>query len=156
MIADDTLEKLQALKQDILTINPIEVLIETDLSKAAKNLDIVFVFSSSGDIREFKPGAVICDATSSGELAVRKDLARTATVIRGGLIKMPYPVRLGIKSELPEGVISASLAETLLLSFEEKFTSYSLGENFNLDKIEEIADIAVQHGFEVWAPDAPP
>jgi predicted amino acid dehydrogenase len=47
------------------------------------------------------------------------------------------------------------MAETLLLTFAEKFISYSLGENINLDKLEEIADIAVQHGLEVWVPEAP-
>ena len=36
-----------------------------------------------------------------------------------------------------------------------KIVSYSLGEDSNLDKLEEIADIAVQHGFEVWVPEAP-
>lgn len=54
-----------------------------------------------------------------------------------------------------KGTIYASLAETILLTFEEKFVSYSLGDYINLDKLEEIADIAVRHGFEVWVPDAP-
>jgi predicted amino acid dehydrogenase len=30
-----------------------------------------------------------------------------------------------------------------------------LGENINLDKMEEIADLATKHGFEVWVPEAP-
>ena len=51
--------------------------------------------------------------------------------------------------------IQPSLAEIVLLLLDGKFISYSLGENSNLDKLEEIADIAVQHGYEVWVPEAP-
>ena len=47
------------------------------------------------------------------------------------------------------------MAETMLLTLEEKFVTYSLGESINLDKLEEIADTAVRHGFEIWAPEAP-
>jgi predicted amino acid dehydrogenase len=60
-----------------------------------------------------------------------------------------------MRAGLPKGTISASLAETMLLTFEEKIASYFLTDSLNADRLEEIADIAVRHGFEVWAPQAP-
>ena len=42
-----------------------------------------------------------------------------------------------------------------LLTLDEKFVNYSLGDYVNLEKMEEIADLAVQYGFEVWVPGAP-
>ncbi|MFA5276642.1 MAG: hypothetical protein WC417_07110, partial [Candidatus Omnitrophota bacterium] len=51
--------------------------------------------------------------------------------------------------------ISPSLAETALLVLDGNTVSYSLGENSNLDKLEEIANTATRHGFEVWVPEAP-
>jgi predicted amino acid dehydrogenase len=47
------------------------------------------------------------------------------------------------------------MAEAILLTFEGRFVSHSLNEETNPDNLEEIADIAVQHGFEVWVPEAP-
>jgi predicted amino acid dehydrogenase len=41
----------------------------------------------------------------------------------------------------------------MLLTLEGRYLNYSLGENINLDKLEDIADIAVRHGFEVFKPE---
>jgi predicted amino acid dehydrogenase len=75
--------------------------------------------------------------------------------VEAGLIKLPYPVELPLNFGLPKDLVPASLAETMLLALEERFVNYSVGLNMNLDKLEEIADVATKHGFEVWAPDAP-
>lgn len=58
--------------------------------------------------------------------------------------------------KLPDGrIVHAALGETMLLALEEKFMRYSQGDNLNLENLEEIADIATRHGFEVWVPEAP-
>ncbi len=72
-----------------------------------------------------------------------------------GLIKLPFALDWSRQMGLAGGVVPAALAETMLLAFEDKFISYSLGDYINPDKLEEIADIAVRHGFEVWVPQAP-
>ena len=71
---------------------------------------------------------------------------RDGSVIKAGKVKLPFSGQ----------VISAAMAEVMLLALDERLVSYSLGENIILDKLEEIADIAVRHGFEIWVPEAPP
>lgn len=75
--------------------------------------------------------------------------------IQAGLIKLPHPENFDINLGLDKGLIPASLAETILLTMDGKFTNYSFGDNINPDKMEEIADIAARHGFEIWVPQAP-
>ncbi len=151
-------DKLRLVKEAITAANdacsrPMEVIIERDLSQAIKEADIVIdlegilalVFDAT---EKLKPGAIIC--------AFAKTISRTdITVINGGLIKLPYPAKLGINLGLAGGVIPASIAETMLLALEDKFINYSWGEQVNPDKLEEIANIATRHGFEVWVPEAP-
>ena len=82
---------------------------------------------------------------------MRKD----TTVIRSGLIKLPFPVRMGVNLGLPEGIVPAPVAETMLMAFADKTPGCFLSEDKNPDKLEELADIAVQQGFQVWVPEAP-
>lgn len=126
-------DKLARLKETILHLNPIEIIIEEDAHKAIKEADIVVTANNSPEVI----------------------MSRYNMVIKAGLVRLPYPSELGLNTGLPKGIISAALAETMLLTFEGRFVDYSLGDNINLDKLEEIADICVQHGFEIWVPEAP-
>lgn len=150
--------KLEELRERILYQNPIEVIIEEDAHRAVKDADILINANNSSEaafnVEELKPGAIVCDILPSCRVFDKSNPPQDIRVIRGGLIKMPYPLK-GINTGLPKGIIYASLAETMLLTFEERFVNYSFGDNINLDKLEEIADLAVQHGFEVWVPEAP-
>jgi predicted amino acid dehydrogenase len=152
-------DKLTRLKESIQHLNPIEVLIEEDVHKMLKDADIVV---NANDLpgtalnpEEFKPKAIVCDVSLSRNIISKAHQRQDITVIEAGLIKFPYPMALRINWGLPKDIIPASLAETMLLAFEERLVSYSLGDNINLDKLEEIANIAVRHGLEVWVPGAP-
>ena len=152
-------DKLEQLKETTLHLNSIELIMEEDAYKAVQDADIVINTDSLQeklfDIGKLKPNSIFCDVSLRYNISNKSKLRQDIAFIQAGLIKLPYPDRLGIKNGLPKGITYASLAETMLLVFEEKFVDYSLGENVNLDKLEEIADIAVQHGFEVWVPEAP-
>jgi len=152
-------DKLEQLKETTLHLNSIELIMEEDAYKAVQDADIVINTDSLQgklfDIEKLKPNSIFCDVSLRYNISDKSKLRQDITFIQAGLIKLPYPDRLGIKNGLPKGITYASLAETMLLAFEEKFVDYSLGENVNLDKLEEIADISVQHGFEVWVPKAP-
>ncbi|MBI5145540.1 MAG: hypothetical protein HZA27_05100, partial [Candidatus Omnitrophica bacterium] len=102
-----------------------------------------------------KPGAIICDASLPSIIAGKASLRPDTTLIKAGLVSLPYPGDLNLDLGLPKGIICACLAETMLLALDERFVDYSLGENINLDKMEEIADLATQYGFEIWVPEAP-
>jgi len=129
IIAGKDADRLSMIKETILHQNPVEVVIEFDIGAAIKDADIVI---NSGETPaenlNLKQNSIYCD-------------------VRDLLIK-EYRQK-GSK------FIHPSLAESVLLLLDGKAVSYSLGENTNLDKLEEIADIAVQHGYEVWVPEAP-
>lgn len=111
---------------------------------ALKKADIVINASVSEkeliDIEDLKPGAIFCDV-SLFSLADKAKLRDDITVIEGGLIKLPSGQ-----------IFSAAMAEVMLLALEERFTAYSGVESINPDKLEEIADLAAWHGFEVCLP----
>lgn len=152
-------EKLELLKETIINLRPIEVVIEEDVHKAVKNVDIVINANASDDnpinIEELKSGTIVCEASESSTIATKLNPRQDIIVIKGGLIRLPFPAKLNAYTGLPKNIIYADMAEVMLLTLAKKFVNYSLGDNVNLDKLEEVADLAVQHGFEVWVPEAP-
>ena len=147
-------EMLERLKGNTAQLNPVEVDIEEQVTRAVKEAAVVINADSAlqlaSYLEELKPDTIVCDVYSDSN--VNK---QGITFIRGGLIKLPLGNSLGINTGLPKSIISASMAETILLALEERFVSYSIDEDTNLDKLEEMADIAARHGFEVWVPEAP-
>lgn len=160
-LTDRETGKLVKLKTLILTQANIEVVIENDAGRAVKDADIVIKASCLEEslpnfsLQDLKAGCVFCHIPSFYNGFDRSGLRRDITFAELGLIKLPFEQHVGVHRGLPRGTIYASLAETVLLALEEKFVNYSLGDYINLDKLEEIADLAVQHGFEVWLPEAP-
>lgn len=146
-------EKLERLKKSILNFSTAEVIIEEDPLKLARDADIIIIAGYLSEMQNMlealRPGAIACNIWG------QNNIASNTTLTGAGLIKLPCPINLKLNTGLPEDVVSAAFAETMLLTFEEKFVNYSLGNNINPDKLEEIADIAVRHGFEVWVPQAP-
>jgi len=149
-VAEGNRERLYQLKEKVANLNSVEIVIEDNVHNAVKNANIIINASRSPEalfsLDELKPGAIVCDISASWNIADNPNGRTDIIIIKGGLIKPPHTTK---------NFIHASLAETMLLTLEEKFTSYSLGNNINLDKLEEIADLAVRHGFEVWVPQAP-
>lgn len=152
-------DKLEQLKATLHQLNPVGVIIEEDVHKVVKAADIVITSTGNPnellDIEELKPNAIVCAVSLAENIAGKTDSCQDISIIKGGLIKLPYPANFRINMGLPKDIIYASLAETMLLTFEGKFKNYSLGDNINLDQMEEIADIAMRHGFLVWVPEAP-
>ena len=141
-------------------VNSVIAIPAEDINKnypgALKNSDIIIIAENCQiDFDSLKTNAIVCDISLCGKMRKTEYIPSDITFIEGALIKLPKQLNLGINSGLPNDVVSAPLAETILLALEEKFVSYSLGENINPDKLEEIADMSVRHGFEVWVPQAP-
>lgn len=151
-------EKLERLKETILHLNSIDVVIENDVHKAVKDADIVITTTSVPEAllspEELKTNAIVCDVSVPKNIVWKNGQRPDVTIIEGGIIKLPYPVDFGVNTGLPENMIYACLSETMLLTFEERFTGYSLGDNINLNNLEEISAMAMRHGFEVWVADA--
>lgn len=157
IIAGDNPDKLVKLKDIVSYLNPtIEVQIEEDAGSAARKANIIIDLDGSLPAGEkLKSNAILCGMYPEGSNFKVRKLRSDIAFIEAGLVKLPFPEKLFNNFSREPGVIPAAMAETMLLALEEKFVTYSLGERVNLDKLEEIADTAVRHGFEIWAPGAP-
>jgi predicted amino acid dehydrogenase len=158
VLCADNSAGLNALKEEILCLNSVEITLEKNADEAVKDADIVIEASGAGnpafDHANLKPKSIFCSICHKEGLGATGQQKGIIT-INAGLIRPPFPASQIMRAGLPKGTISASLAETMLLTFEEKIASYFLTDSLNADRLEEIADIAVRHGFEVWAPQAP-
>lgn len=149
-------EELKALKNSIVDLNSIEVNIEKNPEKAAGEADIV-IFTPSAkrslvNIEKLKKGSIACCIFPNNDLSTLGNKRRNKKIIECGLVKLPHPYKSSAKLGLPEGIIPAALAETMLLTLDNKATSQYLTDNTDIDRLEEIANIAVRHGFETWMP----
>ncbi|RJO63504.1 MAG: hypothetical protein C4540_07030 [Candidatus Omnitrophota bacterium] len=150
-------QKLQAIRDKIAQRNPAcGVSIESGLDRIFKESDIIInIFNNAGILLstdEVKENAIVCDVSLKRELAERIGERRDVTVIKGNLIRLPFNTNFSAKLGLPDNIVYACIAEAMLLALEEKIVNYSLEEDINIDKLEEIANIAARHGFEVCVP----
>ncbi|MDD5774463.1 MAG: hypothetical protein PHS64_00815 [Candidatus Omnitrophica bacterium] len=148
-------QKLDRLKET-LQASSVQVSVQLDTAEAMRQADIVINCYNGPsvlfDISDIKPSALVCDAAVFKHVAEKARQRPDLTVIDCGIIKLPLAQKLGSGISDHDNMICSYLAETILLALEEKFVNYSLGEQVNLDKLEDIADIAVRHGFEVSVP----
>jgi predicted amino acid dehydrogenase len=151
-------DKLETLRQDILQLNNVEVQIEEDADKAVKEADIIIAANIDQELGfnmdGIKANALILDICLTRSICGKNNHRQDISVVEGGIVKLPLTPHSAINVGLPRDMVCASMAETMILTFEERFATCSLGENINLDKLEPIADLAVRHGFEVFVPDA--
>lgn len=146
---------LSELQKEItVDITNTVVEIELNINKAIKDADIIITSTSSPgnlmDVRFIKPGAIICDISrpkniSENSLAYREDIL----VIEGGIVRPPGNVDFHFSFGLPPGLAYACIAETMILTFEKKYESYSLGGNVTVEKVQEMECLAKKHGFEL-------
>lgn len=152
-------EKLTALAEIIHSQNSSpgqgnpHVTVSTDINRAVSEADVIFTVTSAVqgliDPRCLKPGAVLCDAARPRNVArevveKRKDVL----VIEGGVVEMPgKDATTGMNVGVPPRMVLACMAETMLLTLEGRFESYTLGRDLDMEKVEETGRMAAKHGF---------
>lgn len=149
------LARLKSLEESIKQNWPdVEVAIELNIYKAVKDADIIITSTSTPsallDVEVLKKGTVICDVSrprnvSEEALRLRDDIL----VIDGGIVQPPGEVDFHFSFGLPPGLAFACMAETMILTLEERFESFSLGGNISLERVEEIRRLAKKHGFKL-------
>ncbi len=157
-LAGRTLSKLDELKASILQETPnAKVFTTVDYNDLLGEMDMI-VTSTSGagkeilDIMKVKPGCVITDVARPldlppSEVAKRPDVL----VIESGEIELPTPVH-GMKSiGLPDNVIFACLAETIVLALEGRFEVFTVGRDTEWEKVKEIYKLGLKHGMKLAA-----
>lgn len=158
ILSGESEEKLLKLKSSLNHLNSLQIQIEQDVSEAVKEADIIINTNSQAsevfNITHLRRESIVCDASVLQiyvkKLKQRKDI----TLIEGRMIKLPNAESGSLNLGLDQELIYPSMAEVMLLALEERLVNYSLGENINIDKLEDIADMAVQHGFEICLPSA--
>jgi acetylornithine/succinyldiaminopimelate/putrescine aminotransferase/predicted amino acid dehydrogenase len=105
------------------------------------------------------PGTIVCDVArppdTSALLRSRGDL----TVIDGGRVALPDPsVRFGAGNlnDLPDGVVLACLAETMLLALEGEARDTGVGYDVAVAEADRLLALARLHGFRLAPLPAPP
>lgn len=136
----------------------VKVEIKKYIKNVIKNADIILTATSSLTTlinpQDLKPGAIVCDISYPANIA--RELANgreDVLVFEGGLATWSEINGLdapGLEHFCYKDTVFGCVAETFLLTLEEKFENYSLGRgNITEEKINEISDIAKRHGFRL-------
>lgn len=152
-------DKLLKLRESILKDTPdAKVFVTTDSDAFLDEMDVI-VTSTSGagkkilDITKVKPGCVITDVARPldlppSEVAKRPDVL----VIESGEIELPVEGKLHMRDiKLPQNVVFACMAETIVLALEGRFEVYTIGRNTEWEKVKEIYKLGLKHGMKLAA-----
>lgn len=146
--------KLERLAEMIVNESGKAVDISTDLRGAVRQAELVVTVTGSADAvlypEDLRPGAVVCD------VARPRDVARAVAeqrpdvlVIEGGLVEVPGDYQSALRFGLPQGVVYACMAETMLLALEKRYECFTLGRNLRIEQVRKIDEIARKHGFKL-------
>ena len=149
--------KLLALKASILQETPdAKVVLSARADEHLAEMDMVVTATSGAgkkvlDIMKAKPGCVITDVARPLDLSP-EDVAKRpdVLVIESGEIRLPGEVRMK-NIGLPQGVVYACLAETIVLALEGRFENYTVGRAIEWAKVHEIYRLGLKHGMQLAA-----
>ena len=127
-----------------------------NLAGAVRLADVVLATSSSAEAliqpEHLKPGAIVCDIARPRDTSERVAKERDdVLVFDGGVLEVPGKVDFGLDFGFPPGLTYACMAETMVLALEQRFENYSLGREYQPEKIVEIYELAMKHGFKLAA-----
>lgn len=147
--------KLLALKHEIERESPrarIHVAATPDDHLAEMDV-IVTATSGAGkrvlDIMKVKPGCVITDVARPLDLSA-EDVAKRpdVLVVESGEIELPGEVHMR-NIGLPDGVVYACMAETVVLALEGRYETFTVGRNIEWEKVKEIYRLGLKHGMRL-------
>jgi fatty aldehyde-generating acyl-ACP reductase len=147
-------ERLEELSAELCRASSARVTIETDAHRAVVDADLIITTTSAPDalfgIEELKSGSAVVDVSVPKNISVADNPRDDVRVADGGRVRLAVPPRFSVNLGLPEGVVYACMAETMALTLEGRFESFSLGDRIELARLDEIGAIATRHGFDVW------
>ncbi|PIE90292.1 MAG: dehydrogenase [Acidobacteria bacterium] len=149
--------RLLALRESILNETPdVELHISTRADKFLPDMDVIVTATSAAgkkilDIRKVKPGCVITDVArpldlSPEDVALRPDVL----VVESGEIELPGEPEMR-DIGLPDKVVYACLAETIVLALEGRFEPFTIGRDIEWEKVREIYKMGLKHGMKLAA-----
>ncbi len=146
--------KLEDLASKILYDTGLAVKVTSDTKKALNSGDIIITVTSAVDTviepEDLKAGAVVCDVARPRDVSKRvAEVRQDVLVIEGGVVEVPGDVKFNLNFGFPPGTAYACMAETMILSLEKRYESYTLGRELTIKQVEEIAVLAQKHGFKI-------
>ncbi|MBE3583123.1 MAG: SDR family NAD(P)-dependent oxidoreductase [Limnochordaceae bacterium] len=147
-------ERLHALQEQIEAESGRRPAVTTSIREALAQADAVVAVTSALDAivhpEDLRPGAIVCDVArprnvSREVAAVRDDVL----VFEGGAVAVPGDVQFHLDFGFPPGLSYACMAETMILTLEGRFEPFSLGRDLDVEKVNEIRQLAAKHGFRL-------
>ncbi len=145
------LNRLKLVAESIDKLTGRRPEISTAVSYSIKDADIVISATSSGEVikaQDLKSGSLVCDVALPHDVC--RDVAVTrpdVMVIEGGIVQVPGDPDFHYDFGYPPKISMACMAETFILTLEGRFENYSIGRGIKIEQVEEIASLAVKHGF---------
>lgn len=148
--------RLEELAQEIRKMSPnCEVIVTTDANDFAGVADVLVTATSAVDqkvidVMRLKPGCVVCDCSRPLDFTLEDAKKRPdVLIIESGEVILPGPYELDCDLGLPGKTVYACLAETALLSLEERYEPFTLGRDIDWMKVKEIYRMAKRHGVRL-------
>ena len=153
VISSPTLYKLIDLKEELEEINPsCEIIYTTNPNKYADSSDFIITTTSAQgkriiDIEKIKSGCVVCDVSRPFDIS-KEDAAKRpdVLVIASGEVELPGVIDQKLDIGLEGNSVYACLAETALLTLDNRFEAFSLGRDISYKKVYLIDQLARKHG----------
>ena len=147
--------KLLALKHEIEQDHPrAEVHVAATPDEHLGDMDVIVTATSGAgkrvlDIMKVKPGCVITDVARPLDLSA-EDVAKRpdVLVVESGEIELPGDVHMR-NIGLPDGVVYACMAETVVLALEGRYETFTVGRNIEWEKVKEIYRLGMKHGMKL-------
>ena len=122
-----------------------------DIKSALDKGRIIFTATSAGQIIDqdmLLAGSVVFDIAQPKDVIYRRNKRKDVLIIDAGLISLPRSTMHTYNySGWLENDIPSCLGETMTLTFEKRWESFSIGRELNIDKIQEIGRLSEGHGF---------
>lgn len=142
------LQRLEASGLLQLTTSCDDGLPQADVIATATNSPEAMIES-----RHLKQGAVICDISrpSNVDEALMRD-HDDVCYFDGGVVRLPAGARLGLHTDLAEGLGYACMAETMMIALEGNAAIASRGIEVNMSNIPIFDRLYRKHGFQIHLP----
>ncbi len=146
-------EKLNEVAEKVHQAGCPQVTVTAHMNQLAQAHFIITVTSAVEAVIEpqhLRRGAVVCDVARPRDVSHQVAEQRPdVLVIEGGMVKVPGNVDFGFDFGFPPQMAYACMAETMALTLEQRYESYTLGKEITLSQVQTIDKIAERHGFRL-------
>lgn len=149
-LVDKEKRKLTDLAGKILFDTGLSVRVSLDDKRVIGTAHIVVAPQGKAVDDHLLPGAVLCNVVplpdAGGQPAVVREDVLT---VEGALVKVPGKENIKFIPGLPPGMISPSMAETIILAMEGRRENYWPVSRVAVVQAREMAALAEKHGFKI-------